>query len=431
MRDRAFIAILLMLALAGQAVGVRPAFGQQSITVRPSGPVSSLSAAVSTAPAGARILVEAGLYREPTIVVDRRLSIIGRPGAVVESAQGEEIFTVIADGVAIEGLTLRGVSTSFVDDRAAVRIERAADCRVAGNVFDDAFFGVYLARASDCRIASNVFTARKPTQTTSGNGVHLWYSRDVEITGNRIEGHRDGIYLEFSSRIQVRDNQASGNRRYGLHFMFSDSCSYLDNTFVENESGVAVMYSKNVQMERNRFVDNWGPAAFGLLLKDITDSRIGGNRFEGNTVGIYAEGANRLDVTNNDFVENGRAIKLMANSLDSHFTANNFVGNTFDVTTNSRQSYSTFEGNYWQAYRGYDLDRDEIGDVPFYPVRLFALMVEQNEPTIILMHSLFVHLMDAAERVLPTLTPKSVVDERPRMHPAPTPLNSSTGMHAS
>ncbi|MEX0601489.1 MAG: NosD domain-containing protein, partial [Rhodothermales bacterium] len=171
----------------------------------------------------------------------------------------------------------------------------------------------------------------------------------------------------------------------------------------------------------NRFVDNWGPSAFGLLLKDITDSRIEGNVIEGNTVGIYAEGVNRVQVMHNDFVENGRAVKLLANSMETEFRANNFVANTFDVTTNSRQSYSTFEGNYWDAYRGYDLDRDGTGDVPFYPVRLFALIVERNEPAIILMRSLFVHLMDAAERVLPTLTPKAVVDERPLMKRARTP----------
>lgn len=405
------IAMSILLALS-----VAPSSrGQAVIAVRTDGPVNSMVEAVRLAHSGDRIVVHPGTYDEPTVLIDKSVAIAGEPGAVIRSREGAEIFTVTADGVTIEGLTLRGVSTSFVDDRAAVRVERAAGCRIAHNVLDDAFFGVYLAKASDCVIASNVFTARKATQTTSGNGIHLWYSNDVDIYDNRIEGHRDGIYLEFSSDVDVARNDASGNRRYGLHFMFSDNCRYLDNAFVDNEAGVAVMYSKNVEMERNRFAGNWGPSSFGLLLKDITDSRIDGNVFKKNTVGIYAEGANRLEVTRNDFVENGRAVKIMANSMESVFRANNFLANTFDVTTNSRQSYSTFEGNYWDAYRGYDLDRDGTGDVPFFPVRLFALIVEQNEPTIILMRSLFVHLMDAAERVLPTLTPKALVDEAPLM----------------
>jgi nitrous oxidase accessory protein len=105
----------------------------------------------------------------------------------------------------------------------------------------------------------------------------------------------------------------------------------------------------------------------------------------------------------------------MANSQDNLFSRNNFVGNSFDVATNSRRSYSTFDGNYWDAYRGYDLDRDGVGDVPFRPVRLFSLIVERNEPSIVLLRSLLVTLLDAAERVVPVLTPETLVDERPSM----------------
>lgn len=395
--------------------------GQSVISVSPDGPVPTITAAVERAQPGAHIIVAPGRYVEPTIVIDKPLRLTGTEGAVVVAAEGAEILTVLADDVTVEGLRLLGVSTSFVDDRAAIRVERSSGCRILGNTIDDAFFGIYLAKASSCRIEGNVLTARKATQTTSGNGIHLWYSNGIEIADNVIRGHRDGIYLEFSSDVDVSRNSASENLRYGLHFMFSDACSYEANDFVDNDAGVAVMYSKDVWMERNRFVDNWGPTAFGLLLKDITDSRIAGNLFEGNTVGLYAEGVNRVEVVENEFVENGRAIKLMANSLDSVFESNNFLSNTFDVTTNSRQSYSTFRSNYWDAYQGYDLDRDGVGDVPFYPVRLFALIVEQNEAAVILMRSLFVQVLDAAERVLPTLTPKAVVDDRPRMKRAPTP----------
>jgi nitrous oxidase accessory protein len=101
------------------------------------------------------------------------------------------------------------------------------------------------------------------------------------------------------------------------------------------------------------------------------------------------------------------------------FTRNNFIGNSFDVTTNSQENPNTFRGNYWSKYSGYDLDRDGVGDVPYRPVRLFAYMVEQNEPSIMMMRSLFVQLLDAAERVVPTITPETLVDTRPAMHRIP------------
>lgn len=415
--------LLLLLPLEAAA--------QDVLRVETDGAISSVAEAVERAGRGDLVVIGEGTYVESKIVVDKPLTLRGETGAVLEARGGEQLITIVGDSVAIEGLRFRGISTSFVDDRSAVRVEGAAGCRIAGNQFDDAFFGIYLAKAEGCTIENNVFTASKESQTRSGNGIHLWYSTDVDIRRNRISGHRDGIYLEFSSRITVTDNSAWRNLRYGLHFMFSDDCRYVDNEFVDNDAGVAVMYSKRVEMVGNRFVDNWGSSAFGLLLKDITDSRIVGNEFRQNTVGIYAEGANRIEVLRNDFYENGRAVKIMANSVASVFRHNNFSANTFDVTTNSRQSFSTFEHNYWDNYRGYDLDRDGTGDVPFYPVRLFSLIVERNEPAVILMRSLFVDLLDAAERVLPTLTPKAVVDAQPRMRPVrgDTAGNVANGSH--
>jgi len=105
----------------------------------------------------------------------------------------------------------------------------------------------------------------------------------------------------------------------------------------------------------------------------------------------------------------------MANSEENVFTRNRFDGNTFDVATNSRYNFSTFEENWWDRYRGYDLDRDGYGDVPFRPVRLFSLVVERNAPSLVLLRSIFVTLLDLAERVAPVLTPATLIDDRPLM----------------
>jgi nitrous oxidase accessory protein len=213
----------------------------------------------------------------------------------------------------------------------------------------------------------------------------------------------------------VRGNVSEDNQRYGLHFMRSDSCRYEDNIFSHNGAGVAVMYSSRVQMRNNRFERNWGNAAYGLLLKEISDGEVEGNRFERNTVGLYLEGSNRNRIARNTFEQNGWAVKVLANASDNRFEQNVFAGNSFDVATNSRSASSRFEENFWDHYRGYDLDRDGFGDVPFRPVRLFSLIVEQSEPSLILLRSLFVDLLDAAERVLPILTPETLVDARPLM----------------
>jgi nitrous oxidase accessory protein len=48
-------------------------------------------------------------------------------------------------------------------------------------------------------------------------------------------------------------------------------------------------------------------------------------------------------------------------------------------------------------------------------VRLFSVLVEQSEPSIILLRSFFLDLLDLAERVAPVITPERLVDQRPLM----------------
>ncbi len=391
----------------------RPAGGQRTLDVSPNGPFHMLAAAVSAARAGDRIVVHDGIYRGPIAVVDKQLSIEGKGNPVLDGENARGLIVVRADDVTVRGLTLRNVGTSFVEDRAALRVENARGCVIDDNRVENGFFGIYLANVTDCRITHNTLHADGHRETESGNGLHLWTSRRITIAGNTVSGHRDGIYFEFVHDSDIRDNLSTGNLRYGMHFMYSDDCRYTNNTFRKNGSGVAVMFTKRVQMVGNRFEDNWGPAAYGLLLKEISDSRLESNHFLHNTTGLLADGANRLVATHNEFVNNGWAVKLDASTLDGRFEHNDFLGNSFDVSSNSRTPTTTFAGNYWDAYRGYDLDRNGVGDVPHRPVRLFSLLVEHHQPALILMHSAFADLLDGAERVLPSLTPETLVDSTP------------------
>lgn len=375
----------------------------------------SISAAIQQAEPGDRVVVRDGVYREPTIVVDKRIELVGERGAVLDGEGQRVILRIDADSVDVRGLTFRNTGITFVEDRAALHAEDVGGCTIENNRFENAFFGIYLAKVTDCAITGNILVGADERESRSGNGIHLWYSNHITVTGNDVRRHRDGIYFEFVEDSVVQDNISENNQRYGLHFMFSDRCNYLRNTFRANGAGVAVMYSEHVEMVENTFEDNWGPSAFGLLLKEIDDAEIVGNKFIRNTVGLFAEGTDRVRIADNDYVGNGWAIRVLASASGNRFTGNNFIGNSFDVGTNSRRSSSTFSGNYWDDYRGYDLDRNGIGDVPFRPVRLFALMVEDHEPALLLLRSLFVDLLDLAERVAPSITPDTFADSGPSM----------------
>jgi len=404
------VCLAIGLALLG-----RPAGGQRTLDVSPNGTFRTLAAAVAAARSGDRIVIRDGTYHGPTAVVDKQLTIEGQGHPVLDGENTRGLIVIKADDVTVRGLTLRNVGTSFVEDRAALRVDNAHGCLIDDNHIENGFFGIYLANVTDCRVTHNTLRATGQRETESGNGIHLWTSRRITIAGNTITGHRDGIYFEFVHDSDIRDNLSTGNLRYGMHFMYSDDCRYTNNIFRKNGSGVAVMFTKRVEMVGNRFEDNWGPAAYGLLLKEISDSRLESNRFLHNTTGLLADGANRLVAIHNEFVNNGWAVKLDASTLDGRFEHNDFLGNSFDVASNSRSPTTTFAGNYWDGYRGYDLDRNGVGDVPHRPVRLFSLLVEHHPPALILMRSAFADLLDGAERIIPSLTPETLVDSTPAM----------------
>jgi nitrous oxidase accessory protein len=78
---------------------------------------------------------------------------------------------------------------------------------------------------------------------------------------------------------------------------------------------------------------------------------------------------------------------------------------------------NNFDKNYWSQYEGYDLDRDGVGDVPHRPVRLFSILVEKQPQALLLLRSLLIDILDAAEKFMPALTPETLIDSKPKMEP--------------
>jgi nitrous oxidase accessory protein len=411
----ACVLIVLLFAYLVRAPHVAGQAGGAEIVVGPGEKITRIADALERARDGDRIRILPGIYREGPISISKSVSLVGEGYPELDGEGEHPVLVVRAENVEIRGLLIRNTGVSYTRDNAAIRFEEVGGCVVEGNRLENNFFGIYLAKTRGCRVVDNVLTASGTREAASGNGIHLWNARDTHIQGNRIVGHRDGIYLEFAEGATIRDNHSERNLRYGLHFMFSNDTEYTGNTFRNNSAGVAIMYSKRVRMTGNRFEDNWGAASYGLLLKEITDSEIRGNVIRRNTVGIYSEGSSRIAISNNQFVRNGWAVRMRSNSRENRFADNNFIDNAFDVGTDSRQNFNTFAGNYWSRYDGYDLSGDGFGDVPFRPVRLFSLVVERTPAAMVLLRTFFVELLDLAERIVPALTPETLVDETPRI----------------
>jgi nitrous oxidase accessory protein len=376
----------------------------------------TIHSALKAAQPGDEIVVKGGTYKEGNILIDKPVRLIGQQSPVIDGRLLDEMVTIIADGVVIEGFDLRNSGSATLKDIAAIHLMNVRYCRILNNRLYDNFFGIYLANSKHCLVAYNSVKGGHDNESNSGNGIHSWKCDSNEVIGNTIVGHRDGLYFEFTKHTNITGNLSTKNLRYGLHFMFSDGNVYERNIFRNNGSGVAVMYTQNIIMRDNVFEANWGAASYGLLLKTIDRSIIEHNLFSQNTVGIYMEGSGKLHIRDNEFRGNGWGLKIMASCTDDTLQHNNFIANTFDIATNGSLNANLFTENYWDKYRGYDLDKNGIGDVPFRPVSLFSMVIEKIPNSVMLMRSMVSEILDQVEKVRPDVIPESLVDEKPAMH---------------
>ncbi len=376
---------------------------------------TTIHTAISAAKAGDSVIVHAGIYREKNILIDKAISVIGVNYPILDGEHHTEIVSIKANHVLVSGFKIQHTGNGTLDDPAGIKIYDSKYVTIRDNNLEDTFFGIYVQYGTSCIIKNNQLKSYGTEEQEIGNGIHCWKSDSIQIIGNSVSGHRDGIYFEFVTNSLIWLNVSTQNLRYGLHFMFSNNDSYIGNVFINNGAGVAVMFTNHVKMFNNVFEENWGDAAYGLLLKEISDSYINGNIFSKNTVGILMEGTSRIEAQKNTFEHNGWAMKIQASCMDIAFTKNNFIANTFDVATNGSLVLNTFNGNYWDKYEGYDLNKDKVGDIPYRPISMFSMIIENNPPAMMLFRSIMVSILDKTEKILPSLTPENLKDDTPLM----------------
>src|SRR4051812_4126195 len=117
-----------------------PLFAQHRVDVTPR--ANAIAIAVASSNAGDTVVVHRGRYTEPLIIIDKPLVLLGDGNPVLDGQGKHGLLLVKADDVTVRGFTLANVGSSYVDDRAAIRVEKARRCVIANNRLDDAFFGI-------------------------------------------------------------------------------------------------------------------------------------------------------------------------------------------------------------------------------------------------------------------------------------------------
>jgi hypothetical protein len=176
-----------------------------------------------------------------------------------------------------------------------------------------------------------------------GSGIWIREGLCNIISSNNIKG--GGIEVEGGSSCLIYDNNLTGSP-YGS-FSVSGNDNIVSRNIVDHlELGLKVSGLNNLVFS-NRITH------CGEGLYPGAGNTYFANYVANNLWGIYAEG-------------------VVLNPLGNLSTIyhNNFIGNTYQVTTFPREYETDYfdngkEGNYWSDYAGTDADGDGIGDTPY------------------------------------------------------------------
>jgi len=364
------------------------------------------------------IIVYNGKYILNELIINKPLTLLGDNGPIISGNGKYEMLIIMSDSVIIKGFRFENSGYGFNKDFSALRIKNCKGCIIENNVFINNMWSIYVENSQNVVIRNNYINGGKEDSsgTYSGNGIHLWYCKNIIIENNEITGHRDGIYFEFVDSSIIRNNKSYKNARYGLHFMYSNNNKFFENVFYKN-GAIAVMYSKGTIIYRNIIKEHIGSSGYGILLKDIYDSEINSNFIYRNTIGLLFDNANNLKIQNNIFLENGIAINLFGSSSNNEFFRNDFIGNIFDVSTNSFYANAFFNENYYDTYNGYDINKDGFGDVPHRIIKLFSVLINLHPSLYLLLRSPLENILDSIEKAFPVIIPSILEDKKPKMKP--------------
>jgi len=358
-------------------------------------------------------------YHE-NLVIEVPIVLIGENLPRIRGGYEGNVVHVTAPGTVIEGIHVSEASPRLTKDMACILIE-ADRVTVRDSVISESLHGIYVKAGNDAVITGNRIQGRTDLiESDRGNGIHLWNSHGARILDNEIFEARDGIYFSFANQTTIERNHVH-HVRYGLHYMYSNDNTFSDNLFESNVAGAALMYSERIVFRSNTFARCRGYRAYGILLQSMKHVDAYSNLILDNSRGLFLNNASYNRFENNDVVDNDLAVQLNGGCDGNVFVRNNFLDNLsellLDVSDRETSWADDDEGNHWSRYRGYDLDGDGIGDVPFGIQNVFQVLESRVPEVRFYLLSPAAEVLRAAERALPILGLGEIEDPRPRMSP--------------
>lgn len=383
-----------------------------SVEVTPQYP---LVKAVRAAHAGDVLQLTPGLHQGP-IVLDKPLTLLGVPGAVVEGNGTNSTVTILSSDVIVRGLTVRGSGINGETIDSGIYAEQGADRPVIeNNTVDGNLFGIVIHGARQAQVRGNLVRNRTDLWLNDrGNGLHIWNTTGSVFEDNRIESGRDGVFVTVSHSNTIRRNWIE-NCRIAVHYMYAKTTLVEDNVSVANHVGFALMFSNFIMVQRNISIADGNN---GLMLHTIYHSQLRNNRVYGTAgKGMFLYTSSGNIITGNRVEAAGIGVHFTGGANNT-FSGNAFVGNRTQMKYSGTQTVewsAQGHGNYWSDNPAFDLNSDGIADQAYHPNRLTDWITWKYPAAKVLLSSPVLEILRLAQSQFPALYPGGVMDSYPLM----------------
>lgn len=377
----------------------------------------NLAKAIAGATSGDVLILSAGVYAG-AVVIDRPLTIMGPPEAVIDGKGQGTVVTVDASDVAIKGLTVTGSGLKSENLDAGIKILKKADrALIEGNRVLGNLHGIDVHGGRDAMVRNNTIEGTlHPRMNDRGNGIYVWNSPGTVVEGNSVRWGRDGIFSNTSRKGTYRNNLFR-DLRFAVHYMYTNDSEVIGNVSIGNHLGFAIMFSNNVVLQDNLSLSD---ISHGMMLNYANNADVSGNLVRGGANRCtFIYNAHKNLIYNNRFEGCNIGIHFTAGSERNILTGNAFIGNRTQVKyVGTRDIEWSFEGrgNYWSDHPGFDLNGDGIADSAFRPNDLMDHLLWSQPAAALLTGAPAVQLIRWAQSSFPATLPGGVVDSAPLMN---------------
>jgi len=364
---------------------------------------------------GETLVLPPGNYKGP-VTIEEAIILDGQNKVTIDAGGKGSVIYLDTDGATIKNLHLTNSGTFHNDLDSGVQVRGNFNV-IKDNVIDNCLFGVDLQQSQNNIVRRNTISSKPFGLGLRGDAIRLWYSYFNTVSDNTIRNSRDMVV--WYSKDNIIKNNKTYNGRYGLHFMYSQYNKVTNNEYHNNSVGIFLMYSDGVEIKNNTITHATGASGVGIGFKETSDIKVINNKI------LFSSTALSIDVspyqpdTINYFEDNlvafnGIGIRFLADWHSNEFKNNQFKSNISQVIVSGGKTANRnlWEGNYWDDYEGFDLDKNGIGDTP-YELYAYADRIWQDIPNAQFFKGApILETIDFLERLAPFSPPDLIIRDK-------------------